>query len=330
MGLMQEEQSSLVPVFDSVKGKIPFHAGSRNFECLHHEIYAEVVELEDLRIPFDEIKFGKKIDMRGYGTLFEGEYNNQQVTLKRLNIIKPKLLDEILTVARFRKHPKVVALIGYYTASTVRMIPRVRKKLWKTSLRLWRLQWISKFRMTENSVLLKIGPDSELSVNTRRDFNDFNTDENLIPIEKPKVSDIIRSNSTRLESSNGNGTTPTDYLLPKSPTNDTIKVCPFDSNWSDHKLNWVDFQYGNFGINWYHALLISEVDSLVKRIKLQDTSVVEAKLSSRGSTSVASMYQTLSCMSKLSSRGSVRQCTSSDGDSAALGLAILDWLILPS
>ncbi|GJV56005.1 hypothetical protein Tco_1457010 [Tanacetum coccineum] len=34
--------------------------------------------------------------------------------------------------------------------------------------------------------------------------------------------------------------------------------------------------------------------------------MVEAKLSSRGSTSVASMPQTLSCMSRLSSRGSVR------------------------
>ncbi|GJY05373.1 tyrosine-protein kinase, non-receptor Jak2, partial [Tanacetum coccineum] len=93
-------------------------SGSRNFDYLHQENHAEVIELEDLRIPFDEIKFGKKIDMRGYGTLFEGEYNNQQVALKRLNItnlnnIKPKLLDEILTVARFRKHPNVVALIGF-------------------------------------------------------------------------------------------------------------------------------------------------------------------------------------------------------------------------
>ncbi|GKB02394.1 casein kinase 1-like protein HD16 [Tanacetum coccineum] len=67
-------------------------------------------------------------------------------------------------------------------------------------------------------------------------------------------------------------------------------------------------------------------------VKLQDTSIVEAKLSSRGSTSVAIMYQTLSCMSRLSSRGSVRQCTSSDGDNAASclprGLAVLDWLVL--
>ncbi|GJU25349.1 hypothetical protein Tco_1163970 [Tanacetum coccineum] len=47
-------------------------SGSRNFDHLHHEIHAEVMELEDLRIPFDEIKFGKKIDMRSYGTLFVG------------------------------------------------------------------------------------------------------------------------------------------------------------------------------------------------------------------------------------------------------------------
>ncbi|GKD87513.1 hypothetical protein Tco_1358667, partial [Tanacetum coccineum] len=50
---------------------------------------------------------------------------------------------------------------------------------------------------------------------------------------------------------------------------------------------------------------------------LQDTSIVEAKLSSRGSTSVASMYQALSYVSKLSSKGSARQCTNSDGDNAA-------------
>ncbi|GJU50769.1 hypothetical protein Tco_1220324, partial [Tanacetum coccineum] len=50
---------------------------------------------------------------------------------------------------------------------------------------------------------------------------------------------------------------------------------------------------------------------------LQDTSIIDivgAKLSSRGSTSVAGMYQTLSCMFKLSSRGSV-------------GLATPDWLL---
>ncbi|GJR60431.1 hypothetical protein Tco_1502593 [Tanacetum coccineum] len=101
-------------------------------------------------------------------------------------------------------------------------------------------------------------------------------------------------------------------------------------------------------------------------VRLQDTSIVEAKLSSRGNTSVASMYQTLSCMSRLSSRGSMciklcprgqsclhapstycgpdvcdihtsyvsRQCTSSDGDSAASclprRLAPPDWLVLAS
>ncbi|GKC56307.1 hypothetical protein Tco_1083905, partial [Tanacetum coccineum] len=41
------------------------------------------------------------------------------------------------------------------------------------------------------------------------------------------------------------------------------------------------------------------------------------KLSSKGSTSVASMYQTLSYVSKLSFRGSARQCTNSDGDNVA-------------
>ncbi|GJR70309.1 hypothetical protein Tco_0016374 [Tanacetum coccineum] len=64
---------------------------------------------------------------------------------------------------------------------------------------------------------------------------------------------------------------------------------------------------------------------------LQDTSVVEAKLSSRGSTSVTSMYQTLFCMSKLSSRGSV--VLDSDGDSVApcplRRLATPEWLSLP-
>ncbi|GKA14233.1 hypothetical protein Tco_0693879 [Tanacetum coccineum] len=74
--------------------------------------------------------------------------------------------------------------------------------------------------------------------------------------------------------------------------------------------------------------------------------MAEAKLSSRGSTSVASMYQTLSCMFGLSSRVSVpdvcdihtsyvnRQCTSSDGDSAApcflRRLATSNWLALAS
>ncbi|GKA89797.1 hypothetical protein Tco_0811609 [Tanacetum coccineum] len=47
---------------------------------------------------------------------------------------------------------------------------------------------------------------------------------------------------------------------------------------------------------------------------------MEAKLSSRGSTSVASMYQTFSYVSKLSSRGGARQYTNSDGDNVALCL----------
>ncbi|KAI3814461.1 hypothetical protein L1987_14101 [Smallanthus sonchifolius] len=75
-------------------------------------------ELERLRIPLEKIKFGQKIDFRGYGTIFEGEFNHQQVALKRLNItnlgnIKPKLLSGILTVYRFRQHPNLVALIGF-------------------------------------------------------------------------------------------------------------------------------------------------------------------------------------------------------------------------
>ncbi|GJW50487.1 hypothetical protein Tco_0091838 [Tanacetum coccineum] len=67
---------------------------------------------------------------------------------------------------------------------------------------------------------------------------------------------------------------------------------------------------------------------------LQDKSIVGAKLSSRGSTSIVGMYQTLSYVSKLSSRGIVRQCTSSDGDSAApclmRRLVTPDWLLLAS
>ncbi|XP_023744339.1 uncharacterized protein LOC111892523 [Lactuca sativa] len=74
--------------------------------------------LDDLRIPFQKIKFGKRIDIDGYGSMFEGEYDNQQVALKQLNItnlgnIKPKLLSEILNVARFQNHPNLVALIGF-------------------------------------------------------------------------------------------------------------------------------------------------------------------------------------------------------------------------
>ncbi|XP_076888205.1 receptor-like protein kinase HERK 1 [Bidens hawaiensis] len=83
--------------------------------------------LEHLRIPFEKIKFGQKIDVCGYGTLFEGEFNNQQVALKRLNItnlgnIKPKLLSAILTISRFRKHPNLVALIGFCDESDKEII----------------------------------------------------------------------------------------------------------------------------------------------------------------------------------------------------------------
>ncbi|GJZ99240.1 hypothetical protein Tco_1075867 [Tanacetum coccineum] len=72
-------------------------------------------------------------------------------------------------------------------------------------------------------------------------------------------------------------------------------------------------------------------------MRLQDTSIVEAKLSSRGSTSVANMHQTLSCMSTLSSGGSVRLRYSyivrqslmySAAPCLLRRLAILDWLDL--
>ncbi|KAK1413838.1 hypothetical protein QVD17_29574 [Tagetes erecta] len=95
-----------------VKNSEIFKSDKRNF--------SEVIEdeLEQLRIPLEEIKFGRKVDVRGYGTMFEGEFNHQKVALKRLNItnlgnIKPKLLSAILTISRFRKHPNLVALIGF-------------------------------------------------------------------------------------------------------------------------------------------------------------------------------------------------------------------------
>ncbi|XP_071689354.1 uncharacterized protein [Rutidosis leptorrhynchoides] len=74
--------------------------------------------LDHLRIPFDKIKFGKKLEVEGYGSVFQGEYDNQHVALKQLNItnlanIKPKLLDEILVISRFRQHPNLVALLGF-------------------------------------------------------------------------------------------------------------------------------------------------------------------------------------------------------------------------
>lgn len=74
--------------------------------------------LDELRIPYEKIKFGKKLETQGYGSVLEGEYNDQRVALKQLNItnlanIKPKLLAEILTISRFRKHPNLVALLGF-------------------------------------------------------------------------------------------------------------------------------------------------------------------------------------------------------------------------
>ncbi|KAL8215496.1 hypothetical protein R6Q57_022333 [Mikania cordata] len=84
-------------------------------------------ELEHLRIPLEKIKFGQKIDGHGYGTMFEGEYDHQQVALKWLNItnlgnIKPKLLSMILTVSRLRQHPNLVAFIGFCDENNKEMI----------------------------------------------------------------------------------------------------------------------------------------------------------------------------------------------------------------
>ncbi|KAD4386132.1 hypothetical protein E3N88_26301 [Mikania micrantha] len=84
-------------------------------------------ELEHLLIPLEKIKFGQKIDGHGYGTMFEGEYDHQQVALKRLNImnlgnIKPKLLSAILTVSRLRQHPNLVAFIGFCDENNKEMI----------------------------------------------------------------------------------------------------------------------------------------------------------------------------------------------------------------
>ncbi|GKD95487.1 tyrosine-protein kinase, non-receptor Jak2, partial [Tanacetum coccineum] len=106
---------------NEVHSSVILESGSRDFEALPNENHADEAlgdELHHLRIPFEKIKFGNEIDVRGYGSLFEGEYDNQKVALKRLNItnlanIKPKLLADILNVARFRKHPNVVALIGF-------------------------------------------------------------------------------------------------------------------------------------------------------------------------------------------------------------------------
>ncbi|KAI7725291.1 hypothetical protein M8C21_002682 [Ambrosia artemisiifolia] len=73
--------------------------------------------LDHLRIPYDKIQFGEKLESQGYGTVYKGKFDDQLVALKKLNItniatIKPKLLAEILTISRFQKHPNLVALLG--------------------------------------------------------------------------------------------------------------------------------------------------------------------------------------------------------------------------
>ncbi|MFS7991270.1 putative protein kinase RLK-Pelle-WAK family [Helianthus anomalus] len=74
--------------------------------------------LDHLRIPYDKIKFGKILESQGYLTVSEGEFCDQRVVLKQfkfinLDIIRPQLLAEILTVSRFRQHPNLVALLGF-------------------------------------------------------------------------------------------------------------------------------------------------------------------------------------------------------------------------
>lgn len=102
---------------DDNQNKIIPTASDHSFNQMQ-EVQNSGDELKYLRIPYEKIKFGKKIDIHGYGSMFEGEFDHQQVALKRLNItnlahIKPKLLAEILMVARFRKHPNVVSLLGF-------------------------------------------------------------------------------------------------------------------------------------------------------------------------------------------------------------------------
>ncbi|GJW21886.1 tyrosine-protein kinase, non-receptor Jak2 [Tanacetum coccineum] len=74
--------------------------------------------MDHLRIPFEKIKFGHKLEVQGYGTIYEGEFDGTKVALKQLNItnlvnVKPRLLAEILAISRFREHPNLVALLGF-------------------------------------------------------------------------------------------------------------------------------------------------------------------------------------------------------------------------
>ncbi|KAJ0491230.1 putative protein kinase RLK-Pelle-L-LEC family [Helianthus annuus] len=74
--------------------------------------------LDHLRIPYDKIKFVKKLESQGYLTVSEGEFCDQRVALKQFKFtqfdnIKPQLLAEILTISRFGQHPNLVALLGF-------------------------------------------------------------------------------------------------------------------------------------------------------------------------------------------------------------------------
>ncbi|GKC43996.1 tyrosine-protein kinase, non-receptor Jak2 [Tanacetum coccineum] len=70
--------------------------------------------IDHLRIPFEKIEFGRKLEVQGYGTIYEGEFDGRKVALKQLNItnlvnVKPRLLAEILAISRFSEH----ALLGF-------------------------------------------------------------------------------------------------------------------------------------------------------------------------------------------------------------------------
>lgn len=77
----------------------------------------------------------------------------------------------------------------------------------------------------KHKTLLNTGKKPEMLVNIRDgDFSDFATNDNLLSVEKTNESESKRSNRTCFESSNGDSTTPSDYLLPKSPANGTTVV----------------------------------------------------------------------------------------------------------
>nr|GEU32865.1 tyrosine-protein kinase, non-receptor Jak2 [Tanacetum cinerariifolium] len=128
--LMQEDHISSVPISDAIDAENELVSSHKSITNGEHKYGNESTKLatsseasNGYTSVSDHVTYQAAETLSFYITkstltLFEGEYNNQQVALKRLNItnlnnIKPKLLDEILTVARFQKHPNVVALIRF-------------------------------------------------------------------------------------------------------------------------------------------------------------------------------------------------------------------------